>query len=440
VSRSSILAATICIALSGLSLHGARSSTVEPERFKLANGLSIILRPISGAPDVVLVTLYAIGGDHDPEGRSGLAHLTEHLYPTAAAGSTPARSVQQLMTHYPAGWNAQTGTRYTVFASVFPKESLQDELSDAAARMGDLKVTDSDLMREKARLVSEVGNMFGGFPPLAALNHASERVRPTPLGGRRAGLPDHVNAISAEEAQDFSRRYYKPANALLVLAGGFEPVGARSAITEKFSDILSGESVPSPYPPGEPKLGGTEEIHVRPRQRDATPQVCLAYAAPSPDDDNYAPFLVLVTRLWLNASKLGLQPNQFPVNYAPLDNPEVIAVVVPIADDETAAQTIERLRDFVAETVEPQLSRRDIVATNNAFSFILGLADMPDPVLAQNPYGVAFGLGRRAQLGINPSELAQAIGSLTETDLRRAAGEIFARERSAVVAILVDRT
>ena len=102
--------------------------------------------------------------------------------------------------------------------------------------------------------------------------------------------------------------------------------------------------------------------------------------------------------------------------------------------------TVERLRDFVAETVKPKLSRRDIVATNNAFSFLLGLADMPEPVLAQNPYGVAFGLGRRAQLGINPSELAQAIGSLTETDLRRAAGEIFARERSAVVAILVDRT
>jgi zinc protease len=406
----------------------------------LANGLSIILRPISGAPSVALVTLYSIGADHDPEGRSGLAHLTEHFYPTAAAGSTSARSFEQLMTQYPAGWNAQTGARYTVFAAVFPKESLDDELADAAARMGDLKVTDSELMREKTRLVSEVGNMFGGFPPLAAFNHASERVRPTPLGGRRAGLTDHVNAITAEEAQDLWRRYYKPANALLVLAGGFEAAGARSAITEKFSDIPSGESVPSPYPSGEPKLGGTEEIHVRSLQRDATPQVCLAYEAPSPGDDNYAPFLILVARLWLNASKLGLQPNEFPVKYAPLDNPEMIALVVPITDDETTAQTIERLRGFVAETVEPKLSRRDIVETKAAFGFLLGLADMPDQVLAQNPYGIAFGLGRRAQLGINPAELAQAIDSLTENDLGRAVGEIFAQERSAAVAILLDRT
>jgi len=426
MSKSGIISTTACIALSCLCLHCARSWAGEPERFKLANGLSVILRPISGAPNVALVTLYSIGGDHDPEGRSGLAHLTEHMYPTAAAGSTPARSFQQLMTQYPAGSNAQ--------------ESLDDELADAAARMGDLKVTDSDLMREKARLVSEVGNMFGGFPPLAAFNHASERVRPTPLGGRRAGFPDHVNAITADEAQDLWRRYYKPANALLVLAGGFEPVGARSAITEKFSDILSGESVPSPYPSGEPKLGGTEEIHVRSRQRDATPQVCLAYSAPSPGDDNYAPFLILVARLWLNASKLGLQPNEFPVKYAPLDNPEVIALVVPITGDETAAKTIERLRGLVAETVEPKLSRRDIVETKAAFGFLLGLADMPDQVLAQNPYGIAFGLGRCAQLGINPAELAQAIDSLTENDLGRAVREIFAPERSATVAILLDRT
>jgi hypothetical protein len=64
----------------------AREAEPGSERFVLENGLTVILRPIKGSGSTALVVLYAIGNDHDPIGKSGLAHLLEHVYVTAAAG------------------------------------------------------------------------------------------------------------------------------------------------------------------------------------------------------------------------------------------------------------------------------------------------------------------------------------------------------------------
>src|SRR5882724_795225 len=89
------------------------------EKFQLENGLTVLLRPIKGAKDTALVVLFSMGGDQDPQGRSGMAHLIEHLYVTAAAGNDKARTTDELIQRYPKGWNAQTGDRYTVIAAVF---------------------------------------------------------------------------------------------------------------------------------------------------------------------------------------------------------------------------------------------------------------------------------------------------------------------------------
>ena len=81
------------IIIAGLFLTtgcGDTSSSL-PIEFKLDNGLEVILRPVREATLTSLVVLYAIGEDHDPRGSSGMGHLIEHLYVTAASGETPAR-------------------------------------------------------------------------------------------------------------------------------------------------------------------------------------------------------------------------------------------------------------------------------------------------------------------------------------------------------------
>ena len=154
-------------------------------QFRLDNGLTVMIRPIQGAGNVALLVLYKIGGDHDPQGRSGLAHLVEHLYVTAAAGADPARTAEAFFQRYRAGCNAQTGDRYTVLATVFPKGDLEKELTEAAARMGDLRITAADLDREKPRLLDEVANNWGIDP--RKLNRTFDAVTEQDVrrGGRR---------------------------------------------------------------------------------------------------------------------------------------------------------------------------------------------------------------------------------------------------------------
>src|SRR5262245_21424463 len=98
--------ATLVLAVLALSTaaHGEDSA----QRFKLDNGLRVILRPAPQAKNIACVVLFDLGEANDPPGKSGLSHLTEHVYVTAAAGSRPASTAAAWMTRY-AGSNAQTG-------------------------------------------------------------------------------------------------------------------------------------------------------------------------------------------------------------------------------------------------------------------------------------------------------------------------------------------
>jgi zinc protease len=399
------------------------------ERFRLDNGLTVLVRPVEGAENVAVVVLYNVGGDHDPPGRSGLAHLVEHVYVTAAAGKEPARTVDEFSKKYPGGWNAQTGDRFTVISTAVPKADLDKELRDAAARMGDLRVTAADLEREKPRILDEVANMFGRIPSLGALNNARELLRPTPRDGRKGGVPEHVKAATLKEVQQHWERYYKPRNAVLVLAGAVDAKAAREAVTTHFAKLPRGEAPPAPAEPGKPKLGTVRELAVESIVPDAGAEICLAFAAPKPDSDLYAPYLVLVSRLMAGGAKLGAGPQRFPVYVPLLDDPAVLCVTAPAKKGETGKDAAARLEAFVAETIKPELRKDEAATARQAFALFLGTADVPDAQLARNPYGVAFALGRREQLGLDPAKLKKALEGVTDEEMRRAAKEVFAADR-----------
>jgi zinc protease len=426
------------IVLAAAALVGcARAPSPPPEQVRLPNGLTVVLRPVTGARHVALVVLYVVGGHQDPQDLSGLAHLIEHLYVTAAAGAAPARDFDQYAARYPDGWNAQTGDDYTVFGAVFPRERLLDELREAAARMADLRVAQADLDREKPRIAAELANMYGGIPDLAARNLARERVCPTPRGGLKGGLAGEVKAIALRTVQDRLRRYYKPCNAILVLAGGLDVETARLAVQSHFGPAPAGEPAPAPAAPPAPALPAADTLCVRPGPSGGGPVVCLAFAAPAPDDQElYAPTLVLVSRLWQRASALG--GAGAPVGFAPLDDPKAVFLAAPLGRGETSEQAIARLDEFVARAAAPPLTPADIATTQNAFAFLLGLADLPDRALAQNLYGVAFGLARRTQLAVDSAAIARAIQALAPADLARAAKEVLAPERRAAVVVVPE--
>jgi zinc protease len=162
------------------------------------------------------------------------------------------------------------------------------------------------------------------------------------------------------------------------------------------------------------------------------PTACLAYLAPRPGSELYAPFLVLVSRLWAGGSRLGgSEVTGSPVFFTPLDDGSIVGISATIRPGETSDKAFGRIEKFVTEAIEPKLGAGEPAGVSQQLGMLLGLGDIPDAALGQNPYGVAFSLARRDQLGLDPARLNKALQAVTDQNLKRAAAEIFAPSRHA---------
>ena len=429
--KSISLICSVVLLCSASALRGASQTP-----YKLDNGLTVILRPVSEAKQVAVVVLFDLGGDHDPVGRSGRAHLLEHLYCTAAAGKTPVRGFAQIQKRYGRGYNQQTGFDYTILAGVVNADKLADELTDTAARMSDLRITDADLQREVPRVLAELTNMYGGIPSLAGMNHVRMRLHPIPRGGRHGGNAEHVKAIGVDELRQLWRDHYKPPNAILILAGKFDAAEARKLIRKRFGPIPSGKAPPAKPAKPPAKTPAAHRIKVKPIMRKATGVVSVGYAAPRPGSDDYAPFLLVVCRLWA-LSRAQMRPGQVaPMYYPMLDDPTTIALQAALPGGKDAESVLEQLDQRLQAALTPKLTPLDKTRTVNAMT-MLGTVDVPPAWWARNPYGLAFSVGRRHQMKIDGGKLRAAIQAATDADLRRLATSVFApRKRISVIVEL----
>lgn len=411
------------------------SASRKEESLRLENGLRITLRPVLGSVNTSVVVVYSIGGNHDPAGRSGLAHLVEHVYVTAACSETKARTINEFAERYGRGWNAQTGDTYTVIATNVTTAELILELEDAAARMTSLEVTEGDLKREKPRLIAELSNMFGGIPALAAMNFARETLMPTPSGGRKGGLPDEVEAIELGVIRNRIDTYYKPRNAHVILAGGFDVELVRQKVKELFGPIAPGEEIgaaPGEGPPLDEEIRFVEAV---PAQPELPSEACVAYRAPLPGDSLYAPFLVLAARIWTELQGSQPSPKHYIVSYSFLDDPKALYVRGNLQDPELPTATVDNMTKMLESVTWRRLQDSDIDMALNAFGFLLDLMVIGDDMLARNLYGVAFSIARRAQLGVDSERVRREIENVTEVEIQAAALRYLGIENRRAVIV-----
>ncbi len=419
-------------------LTAACGSVAQTTEFDLDNGLHVILQPLPTGKTTALVVLYDFGNRHDPAGHSGMAHLAEHLYVTAATDNTPARNVQEYVAHYPVGWNAQTGDEYTVFATVFSPDRLSDEIADAADRMKKIKVDQSDLDRELPRMQAELDNMYDRVPALAVRNHGRDRIRPLAHEGRRGGHIEQLREVTVEQIQSWLDRHYKPGNATLVLAGPFDPEVARQQLEEQFANVTAGEA------PAKNELAPRDDnqtVELAIRTRHASMQDCVGFAfeAPHPADPLYVAFQVHAARLMVAsmgwAQKTG-NMQDVPFTYMTLDDPDFLYASLPIDEESTPEDALETLQTMLDRQLSEEFTEGHRTRVRTVLARFLGTRDLPPRMLAVNPYGTAFALGRRHQLGIDPAAMTAALDSIDQKQLHLAADRFFApANRITVIAL-----
>lgn len=208
------------------------------EHTTLSNGLRVVLSQDRSAPVVTVGVYYQIGFRLEPHGRSGFAHLFEHMM---FQGSENAGKMEHIRLINSSGGLLNGTTNYDItnyFESV-PSNALERVLWLEADRMRALKVDDEnlrnqrDVVKEEVR-VNVMNQPYGGFPwldlpPVAFRNWQNAHN----FYGDFADL----DAASLTDVQRFFKTYYAPNNAVLLMVGDFEPAQAFELAKRYFEDI-----------------------------------------------------------------------------------------------------------------------------------------------------------------------------------------------------------
>jgi zinc protease len=264
------------------------------ERFTLANGLRVVLSPDRSAPVVGVAVVYDVGIRSEPEGRTGFAHLFEHLM---FQGSENLEKLAHFRHVQGAGgsFNGSTHLDYTDYFEVLPAGALERALFLEADRMRGPRLTEEnlrnqvDVVKEEIR-VNVLNRPYGGFPWLK-LPPVMFETFPNAHDGY--GSFEDLESATVADAQGFFDRYYACGNAVLSVAGDFDVAEATAMIERHFGDV---PARPAPVLPAfdEPDLDGERRESYTDRIA-PLPAVAAGYRVPDPIAafEAYLPFSVL---------------------------------------------------------------------------------------------------------------------------------------------------
>jgi zinc protease len=257
-------------------LHAAvRPPKLQYQQFALPNGLRVILSEDHSTPIVHVAIWYHVGSKNERPGRTGFAHLFEHMMFKGSKNVEP-----ELHTSLVASWggrsNAYTTEDETVFWETFPQQYLPVVLWLEADRMATLRVEDAAFKRER-EVVKEERRMRVENQPYGRLNEIiyDHAFVTHPYKHPTIGSMADLEAASIQDVREFHSTYYVPENATLTIVGDFDSTQAKEMVTRYFDRIAkSPNRVPRDIPK-EPAQ--TKEKRVVLEEAWPLPAVVVAY-------------------------------------------------------------------------------------------------------------------------------------------------------------------
>jgi zinc protease len=271
--------------LAALLVAAAALPQIPHEKYQLANGLTVILSEDHRAPVVGVDVWYHVGAVNERKGRSGFAHLFEHLmFQGSKHLHGDERTVFAMLERNGAtNLNGTTEWDRTNYFETMPADRLELALWLESDRMGFLLDTVDqkklDTQREVVR--NEKRQSIENVP----YGRAEERLvqllypEPNPYYGYVIGSHEDLMAASLEDVKQFFRTYYAPDNASLAVVGDFKTAEVKPLIEKYFGPIPRG--------PGKPPVTARTEAHTREQRETMHDQVQLAkvlvgYVGPKP--------------------------------------------------------------------------------------------------------------------------------------------------------------
>ena len=422
------------------------SPSFDLHQVTLSNGLRVVLAPDRSAPVVGIAVLYDVGIRSEPEGRTGFAHLFEHLM---FQGSANLEKLEHFRYVQSSGgmFNGSTHFDYTNYFEALPSNALERGLFLEADRMLSPRITEENLANQIAVVKEEIrvnvlNRPYGGFPWLE-LPPVLFDTFPNAHNGY-GGFVD-LESATVEDATDFFHRYYAPANAVLAVAGDLDVDETVELIEKHFGGIPKRRR---PVRPdfGEPPLA-SERRAVTTDAHAPIPAVAIGYRVPDPVaqlDEHLAGVLLSEILAEGDASRLQRRlvhrdrvvtdvsaylgefgdpfderdPTAFTIT-AHYPNPESLERILAAVDEELAR--------VAADGLEP--GELDRVRTRTVSVLFREMDAVLSRALEFAKFELIFG---RAEL---ISELPDRLTAVTGADVQAAAAAL-SPERRAVVELI----
>jgi zinc protease len=246
--------------------------------YRLDNGLRVVLFPDSSRPTMAVTITYLVGSRHENYGEAGMAHILEHLVSYGSAKHPQAKAEQ---TARGARRNAGTSFDATMYFEIFPAsdENLDWALDLEADRMTNALVR-ADILASQIPVVRNEMESLEDKPAqtlglrVDAAAYMWHNYGKSPIGSR-----SDIENVPIDRLQAFYKRYYRPDNAVLMIAGRIDEPKALALVADKFSGIARpAEALVHPYTV-EPVQEGERTVVVR-RVGDA-PLIRASYHIPA---------------------------------------------------------------------------------------------------------------------------------------------------------------
>jgi zinc protease len=249
-------------------------------KFELENGLRVLVHEDRSTPIVAVNVWYHVGSGYEEPGRTGFAHLFEHIM-FEGSGNVPRGDFDRLLESAGGTNNGTTDTDRTNYFEAVPSNALELALWLEADRMGLLLETMDqrklDIQRDvvkNERRQSYENRPYGMFWETAA---AATYPAGHPYSWSTIGSMDDLSAASLEDVESFFRRYYVPNNAVLAIAGDVDAAAVEPIVRRLFGWIPRGDEVLRPDLPVVPLPASR---HITLEDRVTLPQVNLLWRTP----------------------------------------------------------------------------------------------------------------------------------------------------------------
>jgi zinc protease len=270
-------------ALVGVFVYAASqpsSAASRPPKFQyqistLPNGLTVVLSEDHSTPIVHLNLAYHVGSKNERPGRTGFAHLFEHLMFKGSKNVQPEAHTSMLAS-IGGQSNAYTTDDETVFWETVPAQYLPLTLWLEADRMATLRI-DKDTFENEREVVKEERRMRIDNQPYGRLNEIiyDQAFTVHPYKHATIGSMKDLEAASVDDVRDFYQTYYVPANGTLVLVGDFDSTQALQLVSQYLGRVPKAERpVPRDIPQEPPQ---TKEKRVTLQEPWPLPAVVVAY-------------------------------------------------------------------------------------------------------------------------------------------------------------------